>query len=133
MDVTLPFLSHRRVGSSYTARATGVRQERVTSLSCRAADSSRPVPRAARGGLRAGRHHYVVAGPRRDDPAVDAAPRHDDRVGGEAALEDLVPAHERAAVRGEELVHAACEPALQLVFVLEPVVANAPLRERARL
>src|SRR5205085_3971191 len=40
---------------------------------------------------------------------------------------------ERAAVRGEELVHAACEPALQLVFVLEPEVANAPLRERARL
>ena len=80
-----------------------------------------------------GRHDHVVSRLGGRDAAVHAAPGHDHRVGREPTLKDLVPAHERAAVGGEKLVHPVREPALQLVFVLEPELANPRLCERARL
>ena len=84
-------------------------------------------------GMRSGGHHHVVPRLCRRDAAVHAAPRHDHRVGREAALENLVPPHEPATVCREELVHATREPALQLVLALEAELADPRLRERARL
>src|SRR5207247_9708127 len=78
-------------------------------------------------------HIDYDAGAVRLNATVLHAPRHHDRIGGQSALEDLVPAHQRAAVCREELVHAAREPALQLVLVLQTEVADPGLRERARL
>ncbi len=83
-------------------------------------------------GVRSRRHHHVVPRLGRRDAAVHAAPGHDHRVRCEPALEDLVPPHEPAAVRGEELVHPVREPALQLVLVLQAELADPRLRERTR-
>src|SRR2546422_7232750 len=69
----------------------------------------------------------------RCDAAIHAAPGHNHRVRCEPALEDLVPSHEPAAVSGEKLIHPVCEPALQLVLALQAELADARLRERARL
>ncbi len=65
-------------------------------------------------GVRVRRHHDVVAGARRGDPALLAAPRHHDRVRRQSALEDFVPADEPPAVLRQERVHLLHEPALQL-------------------
>src|SRR5216684_2650878 len=53
--------------------------------------------------------------------------------GGEPAFENLVPADERATVRGKERIHLAREVALQLVLVLEAELLDPRLRERTGL
>ena len=79
------------------------------------------------------RHHDVVPGPRRRDAAGGAAPGHDGRARGNAALEDLVPADQPASARVEEPADARDEPALQRRLVREPELADARLHARRRL
>ena len=82
---------------------------------------------------RRGRHDHVAPLPRRVDPPTDAAPTHHRGAGCESALEDLVPPDESAPARGEPGVDPSDEPALQLMFVLEPFARDDLLRHRARL
>src|SRR2546422_3849709 len=79
------------------------------------------------------RHDITTALGASPPSRISSQPRHHNRVGRQSALEDLVPAHERAPVRREKLVHAAREVALQLVFILETELADPGLRQRARL
>ena len=54
-------------------------------------------------------------------------PGHDDSTGGEAALQDLVPADEGAALGLEEGVDSAHEPGLQVELVLQALLSDALL------
>jgi len=67
------------------------------------------------------------------DAALCAPPGHDRRLGGEAALEDLVPAEEAAPLGDEDLFDAPHEIALELVLVLETLGLHPGLALRAAL
>ena len=58
-------------------------------------------------------------------------PGHDDCARGEAALQDLVPADEDAALGLEEGVDAAHKPGLQVELVLQPLLLDPPLARLA--
>ena len=83
--------------------------------------------------IRRRREHGVVAGLGRGDGAVDAAPRHDGRVGRNAALEDFIPADDAAAFRLDELGHALDEVALQVMRVGDAELLHARLDARRLL
>ncbi len=78
------------------------------------------------------RHHDVVPGARRRDSAGSAAPGHDGRTRGNAALEDFVPADQPASARVEEPADARDEPALERRLVCETELADARLHARRR-
>ena len=63
---------------------------------------------------------------KRTDP-----PGHDDRPGRQAALQDLVPADEDAALGLEEGVDAAHKPGLQVELVLQALCPDALLARLA--
>ena len=71
----------------------------------------------------------MAASVKRQCPQLQAAhpPGHDDCTRGEAALQDLVPADEDAALSLEEGVDAAHKPGLQVELVLQPLLLNPPL------
>src|SRR5205085_9065227 len=73
---------------------------------------------------------------RRRYPAGDPSPGHHHRVGREAlhpAFQDFIPPDECSTMRRQELTDLRREPALQLVFAVDPELLNARLRDRARL
>ena len=76
------------------------------------------------------RHHDVVARACGSESAVGSAPGHDARAGGDAALQDLVPAYEAPPVTVEEATDARNEPALQRRFVRESKFTDACLDTR---
>src|SRR5947207_2414133 len=67
------------------------------------------------------------------DPAVDPAPRHNRRALGKAALQNLVPADQPAAVLAQELVDPAHEVALKLILILQTLRLDLGLASRAAL
>src|SRR5205807_7409033 len=73
---------------------------------------------------------------RRRYPASDPSPGHDHGVRREAlhpAFQDLIPPDECSAMRSKELTDLRREPALQLVFAVDPELLNARLCDGTRL
>ena len=62
-----------------------------------------------------------------------AAPRHDDGIGGQPAVEDLVPPDQPPAVLRKETADAVDGVALQLIDRLQPFALHARLTLRALL
>ena len=76
-------------------------------------------------------HDDIVPSPRRRDAAGFATPRHDCCAAGQAALQNLVPADQAAAAGAQKRVHAADQPTLQFVLVLQPFLPHPRLAPRA--
>src|SRR5699024_6659456 len=71
-----------------------------------------------------GGHDHVVAGTGGGDTPFFPAPGHHGRPRGESSFEDLVPADQTTATRGQVRVELADEPALQFVLVGQPLLLD---------
>ena len=94
---------------------------------------SLPMAMYISGGIATHSGEGMAASLKRQCPQLRAAhpPGHDDCARGEAALQDLVPADEDAALGLEEGVDAAHKPGLQVELVLQALLLDPPLARLA--
>ncbi len=99
----------------------------------RSSGESLPMAMYISGGIATHSGEGMAASLKRQCPQFQAAhpPGHDNCARGEAALQDLVPADEDAALGLEEGVDAAHKPGLQVELVLQALLLDPPLARLA--